>query len=91
MKLQVKIIPNASKNEILGTLLDGTIKIKIKAQPREGKANTELINYLSEYFSLSRSEIKIIRGEKMRLKIIELQGIDEKDSQRIISLINPHK
>jgi len=45
---KIKVIPNSSKNEIVEKMSDGTIKIKLKAPPIDGKANEELIKFLAK-------------------------------------------
>ena len=42
--LNLKIIPNSSKNDIV--VLDDIVKVKITAQPVEGKENKALIEFL---------------------------------------------
>jgi len=71
-KISVKITPRSSKNEITNTLPDGTLKIKLKAPPVDGKANEELIKFLSEEFKTPKSKIKIIKGLTNKNKIIEI-------------------
>lgn len=71
MKYTIKIQPNAKKNEIIETKND-FLKIKIKAIPEHGKANQELIKFLSKYFKVPKSNIEIIKGQNTRNKIIEI-------------------
>ncbi len=47
--IKTKIIPDSSKNKIIGVYAD-TLKIAITAPPVEGKANKKCIVYLSEQF-----------------------------------------
>lgn len=63
-----KIVPNSSKNEIIKT--DATIKIKITAQPVDGKANKALIEFLSKQFKIPKTSIEILRGETSKEKTI---------------------
>lgn len=63
-----KIVPNSSKNEIIKT--DDTIKIKITAQPVDGKANKALIEFLSKQFKIPKTSIEILRGETSKEKTI---------------------
>ena len=72
-RLKIKVSPNSSKNEIGETLSDGTIKIKLKAPPVEGRANEELINFLSKIWKTPKSQIKIIKGLTSKTKIIEIK------------------
>ncbi|GMO47241.1 MAG: DUF167 family protein YggU [Termitinemataceae bacterium] len=48
------------------------LKIKIAAQPEDGKANAALIRFLSKQLACPKSEIAIINGEKSRCKTIKL-------------------
>ena len=40
----VKVVPSSSRTTISG-LLDGTLKIKVKAPPQKGRANDCLIDF----------------------------------------------
>ena len=52
--LQIKISPNSSKNLIIKD--EAGIKIKLTAQPIEGKANKALIEFLSKQLKIPGSE-----------------------------------
>lgn len=47
-----------------------TIKIRIKAVPEKGKANEELIKFLSKELSIPKDQITIISGKSTQLKLI---------------------
>jgi len=70
MNIEIKVIPNAKKREIIRE--GANFKVKLKSIARDGKANEELIEYLSELFMVRKSEIKIIRGEKDRRKVVSI-------------------
>lgn len=72
MLIKVKIQAHAKKNEIIGTLADGTIKIKITAPAVEGKANAKLLEFLSAEYGVARSQIEIVKGLKSNLKQIKI-------------------
>jgi len=86
MKFKCRVITRSSRNEILGienlnqldfgfksdnNELPG-LKIYLTAVPVNGKANKELIKLLSEKLNVSKSKISIIKGEKSKNKIIEV-------------------
>lgn len=48
--MTIKVIPRAHKTEIVGTMSDGALKIRVAAVPEDGKANTELCRYLGEVY-----------------------------------------
>lgn len=70
MNIDIKVITNAKKREI--TALGSVLRVKLISLPRDGRANEELIEYLSEYFRVRKSEIRIIRGEKEKKKVVTL-------------------
>ncbi|MBP3821724.1 DUF167 domain-containing protein [bacterium] len=72
---KIKISPNSKKNEIIKSD-DGT-KIKITAQPIDGKANKALIEFLSKFFKIPKTSIKIIKGETSKEKTILFLTEDE--------------
>lgn len=72
--LKLKITPRSSKNEIIGTMSGGTLKIKLKAPPVDGKANEALIKFLSEVYDVPKSKIKIIKGLTSRNKMVGIDG-----------------
>lgn len=70
--LSLRISPNASKNEIIKE--DAGIKVKITAQPIDGKANKALIEFLSKQFKIPKSYFEIIRGETAKDKTILIKN-----------------
>jgi hypothetical protein len=71
MTLRVKVIPRSAKTEIAGEMADGTLKIRIAAPPEKGKANEELVRFLSAHFGVKK--VEIVSGHTAALKIIRLQ------------------
>ena len=71
MKYNIKVIPKSSKTEIIEKK-DNFLKIKLKAVPKKGKANAELIKFLAKYFKTAKSNIRIIKGETSGNKIVEI-------------------
>lgn len=66
--VDIKISPNAKKNEIIKE--DTGVKIKITAQPIDGKANKTLVEFLSKNFKIPKTSIKILKGETSKNKTI---------------------
>lgn len=77
--ITVHISPGARKNQIIGIMTDGVVKIKISAPPVEGKANIGLVKYLSTVLSVPVSKINIVRGEKSHNKQVRISGISLDD------------
>jgi len=74
-------MPNAKIDTVVGEHGDA-IKIKLRAQAREGKANTALRRFLAEKLSISQRAIVMERGERSRDKAIRIDGLSEADIRR---------
>lgn len=84
--LTLKISPNASKNEIIKT--PEGIKVKITAQPIDGKANKALVEFLAKQFKVPKSYFEIIRGETSKDKSILINNIDTEKVNQINEMLN---
>jgi len=76
MKLNVKAIPGAQRTEVMEWLNDVTVKIRLNAQPEKGKANAELISFLSKQLGLPKSCITVLKGTTSRDKVVGLSEMD---------------
>jgi uncharacterized protein len=68
LTLNLKVIPKSSKNEIVGLLDDGSLKVKIAAAPEKGKANAAICAFLAKEFGVAKKNVEILRGETSALK-----------------------
>ncbi len=77
MKISVRVIPNAKRNEVVAEGLDllglQHFKIKTSTIAEDGKANKAVIELLAEYFKVKKSQITIASGLTARTKIIEIK------------------
>ncbi|MFA5158221.1 MAG: DUF167 domain-containing protein [Patescibacteria group bacterium] len=72
MKISIKVIPSA-KVEQVQPALDGSLKVWLRAKPKEGEANRALIKLLSDYYDVPKSQIEIISGLTSRNKVVEVE------------------
>ena len=70
-KINLRVIPRAKQNKI-DVDADGTYRVHITAAPVDGAANVAVIKILAEYFNIPKSQIKIVRGETSRDKVVEI-------------------
>lgn len=68
MKINVIVKPNAKENKIIKE--DNVYKVSLRAKPQEGKANLELIKFLSRRF---KKKARIISGFRNKKKLILLE------------------
>ena len=71
VRLAVQIQPNAKKTEVIG-VLDDALKIKLQAQPIEGKANEALVKFLAGALKVPRGAVSITHGLTNKRKLVEV-------------------
>lgn len=76
--LSVKVTPKSSKNQVVGPEGD-SLKIKIAAQPVDGEANSELIEFVAKWLKISKSNIQLISGQTNRYKRLYIAGLKAVD------------
>jgi len=72
MDFAVKVIPRASRAEVVGTMADGSLKVKVTAVPEKGKANQEVCEVLARHFGVSESRVTIIAGRTSTRKWVRV-------------------
>jgi TIGR00251 family protein len=78
VRLGVYVQPRSSRNQIAGEQNEA-LKVKLTAPPVEGEANAALVDFLSVSLKLPRKDIKLLKGEASRHKIVEIRGINPKE------------
>lgn len=71
MRYQIVVKPGSSREKIVETS-PGELTVYLRAKPHDGEANAALLKALSKYFSVPKTSITIVRGQKSRVKIIDL-------------------
>lgn len=82
--IDIKIQPNASKNEIVGWENE-RLKIKIKEIAEKNKANKELISFLAKTLKIPKSNIQIIQGETSRIKRLQISNFSKEEFLALIA------
>ena len=78
----VRIQPRASKDEITGEIA-GAIKIRLQAPAVEGRANEALIEFLAQLLKSPKSAVRILSGERSRIKRLEIRGVTKQQIERL--------
>jgi uncharacterized protein len=68
----VKAIPKASRDEVVGVLENGSIKVKVTAAPEKGRANAAICELLSREFGVPSRNVRVVRGATSHTKQIEI-------------------
>lgn len=70
MIINAIINTHSKKNNI--EINDNIYNIDIATKPIKGKANEALIKLLAKHFKTSKSQISIVKGQKSKNKLIEI-------------------
>ena len=85
-RLLVRVQPNAARSQVV-RFEDGVLHLRIAAPPVRGKANRELIDFLSRLLDLPPSALSIDKGLTSRRKTLAVTGLSpEALEERLESL-----
>jgi len=88
LRIFIRLTPKGKKNALNALMagVDGQMafKISITAVPEKGKANAQLIKFLSKEWHVAKSDIKITAGVTDRHKTLLLTGDAKSLQQRLI-------
>jgi uncharacterized protein (TIGR00251 family) len=79
MRFNLKVIPNASRSEII-VEENGNLKVKVQVPPEDGRANKAIIQLLAQHFKIPKNRVKIVAGEKSHQKIIEVFNLPNENT-----------
>ena len=74
----VQVQPNASSNKV-ARFEGGIWHLRIAALPVKGKANRELIKFLSDILDVSKASLTIEKGVTSKRKIITIEGLTQEE------------
>ncbi len=76
LRLQVQVIPNAKRTEVAGMHGDA-VKVRLQAQPIEGRANDALTRFVADALGLTKSAVTVTHGQTARRKLLEIVVADK--------------
>ena len=71
--LDVKAVPGARKDEVVG-LLGDRLKVRVSAPPEDGRANAAICAMLAAELGLPKSSITVVRGTTRAEKTLRIEG-----------------
>ena len=71
IKLQIKVFPKSSVAKIVES--GDLIKVYVKSAPDKGRANKDVIGLISKKYSVRKCDVKIIKGQTNRNKVLEVE------------------
>lgn len=84
-RFAVRLTPGASVDRIDGWDVDAegraVLKVRVRARPVEGEANTALLKFLAKTLGVPKSAVTLQRGGQSRLKMIQIDGLDDRHAR----------
>ena len=78
LRFEVHAKPRAKRTSIGGVRAhDGALEVALAAPPVDGAANAELLAAISAALGVPRANVRIVRGEGSRTKLVAVRGLDE--------------
>ena len=88
--LMVLAAPRSSKTEIVEIQQD-RVKIKVKAPPVDGEANSALVEYLSKIFKIPKKSVILEKGQTGKQKSFLLSGLTKEQVCQTVEAILAEK
>ena len=85
MKIRVKVVPSASRED--HEWLDKEnclLKIRVKAPPEKGKANMAVEKYLARILGLAKSDVSISGGHTSALKTVAIANSNSSHLEKVL-------
>ena len=79
----VRVQPRAARTAITGTVGDA-LKLTLSAPPVDGRANLAVVEFFSDIFSVPRSAVQVIAGERSRNNVIRIAGRTAAELQQML-------
>ncbi|MFC2006913.1 DUF167 domain-containing protein [Chloroflexota bacterium] len=83
IRITVLVQSNATQNKVAG-FRGGVLQVKIAAPPIKGKANQELVKFLSSLLGVSKSSLSIEKGMTSKKKTIVVRGLGQDEVLRLL-------
>ena len=73
--ISLRVQPGSPRNEVIECKEDKW-RVRIAAPPVKGKANRELIAFLSEVLGIGKNSLTIIKGQTSQNKLVAVAGLN---------------
>lgn len=84
--IDVAVSPNSGRERIKGyDPWRQRLLVEMKEKPEKFRVNRELVKYFSSLFNVPQKNVRIVAGEKEKLKTLLILGVDENEARKILS------
>jgi len=85
VRLTVHVKPLRNETKLLCEP-DGTLTIHVAAPPVKGKANREIVRWLSKRLRTASSNVQLVAGFHSNVKVIEITGMAEAEIAAVLGI-----
>ena len=71
MKIEIRVKTRAKIEKVV-LATSGIYEVSLNVPPVEGRANERVVELLAAFFKVPKSKIRILRGQKSKLKLVEV-------------------
>ncbi|MFZ5949659.1 MAG: DUF167 domain-containing protein [Candidatus Rifleibacteriota bacterium] len=82
--ISVYAVPRSSKTEIVD-LYEDKCRIRVKAPPFDGEANSALIEALAKLFRIPKKSVILDKGQKGKTKVFLLSGLNISEADSVLT------
>ncbi|WP_029086831.1 DUF167 family protein [Brevundimonas aveniformis] len=80
-RVRVRVTPRGGADRIDAVERDESgralVRLRVRAAPADGQANAAVGVTLAKALGLSKSKVTLVSGATSRIKILEIEGLDE--------------
>jgi uncharacterized protein len=82
-RIRIRVTPRASRDHV-DVSDEGLWRVWLTAPPVDGKANEALVRLLARRFGVPQRDVRVVRGQTGRDKVVEIDGLDEDQLARVL-------
>lgn len=71
MKISVQVKANSTKGPLVKEV-EGGLLVYVRELAVEGRANEAVVGLLAQYFKVAKSQVRLVRGGRSRVKVFEV-------------------
>jgi uncharacterized protein (TIGR00251 family) len=75
-KISVRVQARARREGLIATR-EGVLLVRVAAPALDGRANRAVCRLLAKQLGVARSRVVIVRGQRARDKLIQVEGMDQ--------------
>ena len=80
-RLRLRVVPGAARACIAGRHGEAW-KLRVRQAPERGKANSAVLDLLSDALHVSRAQLELVRGGTARDKVVAVTGLSTEEAER---------